>query len=44
MNRTMMSNLHTDLLSGFSVSSGKTVILLCADTVTQVHNGYSCVK
>ena len=31
MNRTVMSHLHTDLSSGFSVSSGKTVILLCAD-------------
>ena len=32
MNRVTMSNLHTDLSSGFSVSSGKTAFLLCADT------------
>ena len=32
MNRTVMSHLHTNLSSGFSVSSGKTVVLLCADT------------
>ena len=32
MNRITMFRLHTDLSSGFSVSSGKTVFLLCADT------------
>ena len=32
MNRITMFRLHTDLSSGFSVSSGKTAFLLCADT------------